>query len=76
MNLLNMIGDFTRIGFELFFVETDVGNFVYDRLNNTLVRYGGSYFSYMNYNNVLKVKFKGKHKIGDYCGNGVKVSGI
>ena len=73
MDILEEIGDFTRIGFELFFVETDKGNYVYDRLANTLAQFGGSYFSYLEQNDILKVKFKGKHKIRDYCGNGVKV---
>jgi hypothetical protein len=73
MDILEEIGDFTRIGFELFFVETDKGNYVYDRLANTLSQFGGSYFSYLEQNDILKVKFKGKHKIRDYCGNGVKV---
>jgi hypothetical protein len=73
MDILEEIGDFTRIGFELFFIETKVGSYVYDRLNNTISQYGGSYYSYLEQNGILKVKFKGKHKIRDYCGNGVRV---
>jgi len=73
IELLDIVGDFTLIGFQMFFVETDQGNFVYDRLNNTLSQYGGSYFSYLDNNKILKVKFKGKHKILDYCGNDVRI---
>jgi hypothetical protein len=73
MEILDEIGDFTRIGFELFFVEADKGNYVYDRLANTLSQFGGSYFAYLEQNDILRVRFKGKHKIRDYCGNGVKV---
>ena len=67
-DILNKTGDFTRIGFELYFVETDQGNFVWDQMAGTLTLFGGSYFCYMERNNVLKVKFKGKHIIKDYCG--------
>ena len=66
-NVLEQMGDFTRIGFELFFVETAVGNFVYDRLNGTLSQYGGSYYSYLDQNDIIRVKPKGRHKIQDYC---------
>lgn len=64
----NEVGDFTRIGFELFFVETPKGNFVWDRGKGSFTRYDGTYFNYMDQNKILKVKFKGKHKIKDYCG--------
>jgi hypothetical protein len=72
MNILDEIGDFTHIGFRLFFVETKRGNFVWDEMTGTLTLFGGSYFCYMDRNKVMKVKFKGKHKIRDYCGS-VKV---
>ena len=66
-DILEEVGDFTRIGFELYFVETKRGNFVWDQLEGTLTIFGGSYFCYMNLNNIMKVKFKGKHVIKDYC---------
>jgi len=68
-NIINEVGDFTNIGFEFFFVETKVGNFTWSKRDNVFIYYDGSYFKYMKEFNVMKVKFKGKHKIKDYCGD-------
>lgn len=73
-DVLDETGDFTCVGFELFFIETKtVGNFVYDQLNNTITQYGGSLYSYLKQNDITKSKFRCTHKIRDYCGNDVKV---
>ena len=72
-DILNLIGEFSKIGDFLYFVETQSGNFIYDRVSETLKWCDKSYYAYITLNYIVRIKYKGKHLIKDYCGNKLKV---
>ena len=74
-DILNTVGDFTWSFHNTFFVETDLGNFVwsdpdYDGDNSfTYVDY--EYKEWLKKEGIPYGRSKGKHVIRDYCGEDI-----
>lgn len=72
------IADFTWFWGNEFFLETNKGNFVwsdpdYTGGDNTIRPFKGSLQDYCRHCNVDYGRSKGKHFIGSYCGEDVKI---
>jgi hypothetical protein len=71
--LINMVGDFTYMFGMHFFIETEVGNFVWSdpdyQGDNTMTLFKGTYKDYCKQDSMGGFgRCKGKHLIGRYCG--------
>lgn len=74
---LNLVGDFTwSFGVE-FFIETSIGNFVWEDPdyggNNTIRKYNGDFISWLRKSNIPLGRDKGKHIIKEYCGDQIQL---
>ena len=60
-----------------FLLETDNGNFVWNDPDyggdNTITRFNGGIKEFCKSENIPYVRSKGQHRIGDYCGDEVKI---
>jgi hypothetical protein len=60
-----------------FFLETPDGNYVWSDPNyggdNTIRKFDGTLNHWLNQFHVPYVRCKGRHKIGDYCGQEVNI---
>ena len=74
---LNVVGEFTWMWGMDFFIETDVGNFIWKdpdyQGDNTIRRYNGSYNDYLKEFDIDFGRDKGKHMISEYCGTEFKL---
>ena len=72
---LDTVAEFTWNYGNEFFLETSEGNYVWFdpdyQGNNTIVEFQGNYKLWCEVNNIPFGRDKGKHRIGDYCGNEV-----
>jgi len=79
MLTLNTIGEFTWSFSDKFFIETDVGNFVWSdpdyQGDNTIVLFRGSYKDWCREIGIPFGRDKGKHTIEGYCGKDVIIRG-
>ena len=69
IDLTGVSGDFYRINFDVYFVESPKGNYVWNVQEHQLVVFNGSYFNYLNDNHLIKAKYFGYHKLLEYCDN-------
>ena len=73
---LNMTGEFTWFFGMHFFIETDIGNFVWSDPvyygDNSIKPYPGTVQEYSEFCGHFG-RCKGVHTIGEYCGNEVKI---
>lgn len=71
--LMGTIGTFTWMWGMEFFIETNIGNFIWKdpeyQGDNTIRRYTGSYKDYLKESHIDFGRDKGKHMISDYCGD-------
>lgn len=74
---LDTVASFTWMWGPEFFLETDVGNYIWSdpeyNGDNTIRPYAGSYQSYLREIGMGCGRDKGKHFIRDYCGDQVKI---
>ena len=73
IDLTDVSGDFYRINYDVYFIESAVGNFVWNVVEQQLVAYYGSYFGYLNESKLIKGKYFGRHKVLEYCAPAVVV---
>lgn len=71
--LLGMYGSFTySFGFQ-FFIETEIGNFVWNdpdyQGDNTIRPFNGTYKDWCNHQNIPYGRDKGTKSIAGYCGD-------
>ena len=75
----NLIGDFTWLWGDEFFIETENANFVWSDPNydgdNTIRLISGSFRDYLRENNLDFGRSKGRHFISNYCGEKVQLQG-
>ncbi len=73
MNILDLYGHFTWSFRSQFFIETTIGNFIWNDPdyggNNTIIPYSGSYKDWCINLNIPYGRDKGQHIIKEYCGN-------
>ena len=71
--ILALVGDFTWLWGQEFFVETSVGNFIWNDPDyggdNTFTAFSGSYTDYLKKAGIDFGRDKGRHVISDYCGD-------
>lgn len=76
---LDMVGDFVWSFGQNFFVETEVGNFIWSdpdyNGDNTLKKFDGDYKKWCRFEHIPYGRSKGKHVIRRYCGDEVKIIG-
>lgn len=73
---LNTIATFFWAYNHRFFLETPYGNFIwsdpdYPGGNNTIIEFDGSYREWLDCEHLENARWKGQHRIVDYCGPGV-----
>lgn len=70
--LLNMVGQFTWSFGKEFFIETELGNFVWNDPHyggdNTITQFNGSYADWLTFENIPFGRDKGAKLISSYCG--------
>jgi hypothetical protein len=71
--ILEEVGEFSKVADALFFVETKNGNFIWDTSSNTLTPEHRNYYRYLSDFVITKTRYRGKHKLSEYCGMDVKV---
>ena len=75
--LLNTIGEFSWNFGNKFFVETPGANYVWSDPDysgdNTFTLYNGSYTDWLKVEGLEFARDKGKHIIGNYCGNDIVI---
>lgn len=77
--MLDLIGQFTYCWGCHFFIETSQGNFIWldpdYQGDNTLTPTSATYKEFCEYQRIPFGRGKGKHRIGDYCGEEVVFNG-
>lgn len=75
--ILNLEGHFTWFWNDKFFIETKDGCYIWsDPVYNgsgTLVEFSGDYADFAQEMNIDYGRDKGVHRIGDYCGEDIKI---
>lgn len=70
--LLQMFGSFTYSFGQQFFIETEIGNFVWNDPDyggdNTIREFAGGYADWCNHQNIPYGRDKGVKSISGYCG--------
>ena len=71
--LKNLVGSFCWNYSNKFFIETDMGNFVWSdpdyHGDNTMKMYNGTYQEWLKEQGIPYCRDKGNHIIGNYCKN-------
>ena len=75
-DLTDVSGDFYRINMDTYFIDSSVGSFVWNVVEQQLVMYYGSYFGYLNDNKLIRGKYFGRHRILEYCNPAVVVDKV
>lgn len=80
-DILNLTGEFTWFWGKYFFVETNIGNFIwsdpdYGDGDNTFTKTDMTYKQFCDAYNYPYGRDKGTHVIKDYCGDMIQIVGV